>query len=193
MMVGARSADAALERDTEQRLRLERKLHRQFLEDFLAEAGDYHRYGLFGAQSARLQIEDLVLADLRRRRFVLDDRAVVADFDVWERVRAAAVADEHRVALGVVAGALGPRQHLYASAIRVVALAGRNALGDDRRPRIPADVNHLRARVGLLLVVDDRHAVELADRVVALENHARILPRDRRSRFDLRPRDLRVL
>src|SRR4029078_12172294 len=34
---------------------------------------------------------------------------------------------------------------------------------------------------------------KLADRVVALENYARVLPRDRRSRLHLRPRDLRVL
>ena len=83
-------------------------------------------------EPALLQVEDLVLADLRRRRLVLDRRRVVADLDVRERVRAAAVADEHRVALRVVARARRLRQHLHAAAIRVVALARRDSLRDDR-------------------------------------------------------------
>ena len=54
------------------------------------------------------------------------------------------------------------------------------------------DVDHLRAGVGLLAVVGERHRVELADRVVALEDAARVLPGDRRARLDLGPGDLRA-
>ena len=71
-------------------------------------------------------------------------------------------------------------------------MARRDALRDDRAARIAADVDHLRARIGLLIVVRDGHGVELADRVVAAQDAARVLPRDRRAGFDLRPRDLRV-
>src|SRR5689334_5790728 len=97
------SADASFECYSQQLLRFQRELHRQLLEYFLAEAADNHAHRLLRAEAALLQIEDLVFTDLRRRRFVLDDRAVVRDLDVRERVRAAAIADEHRVALGVVA------------------------------------------------------------------------------------------
>ena len=107
-------------------------------------------------------------------------------------MRPAAVADQHGVALGVVAGAVGLRQHLDQPAVAVVALAGGDSLGHDRASGVLPDVDHLGAGVGLLLLVDDRHRIELADRVVALKDHARILPGDGRSGFDLRPRDLGV-
>ena len=54
------------------------------------------------------------------------------------------------------------------------------------------EVDHLRPGVGLLPVVGRRNGVELADRVVALKDAARILPRDGRAGLHLRPRDLRV-
>ena len=58
--------------------------------------------------------------------------------------------------------------------------------------RVLADVDHLRAGIGLLAIVRHRDRVELADRVVALEDAARILPGDRGAGLDLRPGDLRV-
>src|SRR5690606_16943538 len=76
--------------------------------------------------------------------------------------------------------------------IRVLAEAGRNALRDDRAPGVLPEMDHLGAGVGLLPVVRGRDRVELADRVVALEDAARILPGDGRPRFDLRPGDLRA-
>ena len=139
-----------------------------------------------------LQIEDLVFADLRRRRLVLDDGGVVRHLDVRERVRAASIADKHRIALRVVASARRLREHLHAAAIRVVSFAGRDALRDDVRACVLADVDHFRTGVGLLTVIDYRHAIELTNRVVTLQNHARIFPGDRRSGLDLRPGNLRV-
>src|SRR5215208_6716567 len=53
-------------------------------------------------------------------------------------------------------------------------------------------MDHLGSSVGLLLSVDDRDGVELSDRVVTLENYARILPRDGGTGLHLGPRDLRV-
>ncbi len=69
-------------------------------------------------------------------------------------------------------------------------MPGGDPLGDDRGLRVLADVDHLRAGVGLLAVVRDGHRVELADRVVALQDAARVLPGDRRAGLDLGPGDL---
>src|SRR5439155_8963340 len=44
--------------------------------------------------------------------------------------------------------------------------------------------------VSLLAVVGDRDGIELADRVVTLQDAARIFPGDRRTGLDLGPRDL---
>ena len=108
-------------------------------------------------------------------------------------VRAALVAEQQRVALRVVAAVARALQDLHQAAVRVLALAGADALADDRASGVLADVDHLRAGVGLLEVVRQRDGVKLADAVVALQDAARVFPRDGRAGFDLRPGDLAVL
>src|SRR5204863_9342049 len=77
--------------------------------------------------------------------------------------------------------------------IGVVRAARADALGDDGRARVGADVNHLGAGVGLLAVVGQRDRVEFADAAVALEDAARIFPGDRAAGLDLGPADLRAI
>src|SRR5579862_2292803 len=137
--------DRPFERDAEELLRLERELHRQLLEDFPAEPADDQRDRVLGREPALLAIEDLVLPDLRGAGLVLGGRAVVRDLDVRERVRTALVADEHGVALRVVAGAMGSREHLDLSPVGILPVSRADALRDDRALRIPADVDHLGA------------------------------------------------
>ena len=55
-----------------------------------------------------------------------------------------------------------------------------------------ADVDHLGAGVGLLVVIGERHRVEFADRVVADQQAARIFPGDGGAGLHLRPGDLGV-
>ena len=71
-------------------------------------------------------------------------------------------------------------------------MARGNTFRDNRALGVLADMDHLGAGVGLLIVVGQRHRVKLADRVVALQNAARIFPGDRRTGFHLRPGDLRA-
>src|SRR5512145_2078746 len=77
-------ANAPLQTDAQEAGRFDRELHRQFLEDLFAESVDDHRHGVFGGQTTLPQIEDLILTDLGRRRFVLHDRGAVAHVDVRE-------------------------------------------------------------------------------------------------------------
>src|SRR5205823_14143526 len=100
------SAHAPLQTLPQQLLRLDRELHRQLAEHLLAEAVDDHADRVLRRQAALLAVENLVLADLRRRGLVLDRRALVAHLDVRERVRPALVAQQQRIALRVVAGVL---------------------------------------------------------------------------------------
>src|SRR4051794_33173320 len=58
------SSHTTFERNPQQLLRFQRELHRQLLEHFLAEAADDHAHRLLRAESALLEIEDLILADL---------------------------------------------------------------------------------------------------------------------------------
>src|SRR3954447_9639047 len=91
--------DASFQRNSEQLLRFDGELHRELAEHFAAETADDHRHRVFRADAALLAIEKLVLADLRGRRLVLHRRGRIAHLDVRERVRAALVAEEERVAL----------------------------------------------------------------------------------------------
>src|SRR6202012_1207764 len=97
------------------------------------------------------------------------------------------------IALGVVAGVVGAFEHAHQAAVGLLAVAGGNTLGDDGRAGVLADVDHLGAGVGLLTMMGQRHRVELADRVVAAQDAAGVLPGDGRAGFDLGPGDLAAL
>src|SRR5690606_4543712 len=185
-----RSADRALENDAEQLLGLDRELHRKLAEHRLAEAVDDEVDRLVLGEAALAAVEELVFADLRGGRLVLDLRARVAHVDRREGVGAALAADQERVALGVVSRVLGLRVDLNEPAIRLLAVAGADALADDRRSGVLADVDHLGAGVGLLVVVGDRDGVELAHRVVAEQDARWVLPGDRGAGLDLGPADV---
>src|SRR5205085_4444634 len=114
----------------------------------------------------------------------------IAHVDVREGVCAAAIADQQRVALRIVARAFGSGRHVNEPAIALLAFARRDALGDDRARRILSEMQHLGAGVGLLAIVGDGNRIEFAYRVVALKNAARVFPGDRRAGLDLRPRNL---
>src|SRR5215831_7809455 len=131
--IGAALANRSLQADAEKLLRFHGELHRQLLEDLLAEAVDDHRHGVFRGNAARLEIKDLILTDLRRRRLVLHLRGGVADLDVREGVRAAFVADQERIALRVIARVVRLSQNLDLAAVAVLSVPGRDTLGDDRR------------------------------------------------------------
>ena len=117
-------------------------------------------------------------------------RCRIARLNIWKRVRAAFIADEQTVTLREVARAVRAFQNADQTAIRVVGNARRNAFRDNRRTRVFADVNHLGAGIGLLMIVGDGHRVKLADAIVALQNNAWIFPGNRAAGFDLRPRNL---
>ena len=71
-------------------------------------------------------------------------------------------------------------------------MSGRYALRDDGRLRVTPYVNHLRPRVGHLVVVGDGHTVELCLGIVAAKHTRGIFPSDGRPRLYLRPGELTV-
>src|SRR6185436_7257149 len=125
----------------------------QLAEHFLAEPADDHVDRVLEVQAARAAVEDLVLADLGSGRLVLYPRRRVPDLEVWERVRAALVADEQRVALRVIARIRRVLADADQAAIGVLAVPGRDPFRDDGAAGVLPEVDHLRAGVGLLPVV----------------------------------------
>src|SRR5215469_10350989 len=96
----------------QQLLRFDRKLHRKLAEYALAETVHDHRNRVFGFQSALAQIEELFVANLGSRSFVLHARARIPHLDVWKGMRAALVADQQRITLRVIPGSARTFQNL---------------------------------------------------------------------------------
>ena len=163
------------------------------LQHVLDEAVDDQRHRFFLAQSALHAIEQHVFGNLRRRRLVLEQRRRVLGFDIRHGVRAALVADQQRIARGEVARARRLAMCGDEAAIGVLRHAGGDALRDDAAGRVLAQMDHLGAGIDLLVAVRNRDRIELAARIVAAQDAARILPGDRGAGFDLRPRNLGVL
>ena len=175
-------------------LRFDRELHRQLLEHRLAEAVDDHVHRVLLRDPAAAAIEELVVGDLRGRRLVLDDRGRVADLHVREGVRAALVAHQQRVALRVIARAVGRRQDLHQPAIGVLAVAGGDALRDDRAAACCGRCGSSSCRCrpagsGSRAPPSRTRRPSSSPR----QHAARVFPGDRRAGLDLRPADARVV
>ena len=71
-------------------------------------------------------------------------------------------------------------------------MTGRDALRDDGTLGVLTNMYHLGTCIGLLIVVGNSYRVELGLRVIAAQNARWVLPGDGTTRFNLRPRQLRV-
>src|SRR5438874_13686790 len=90
------SSNTPFEADAEQLACFDGKFHRQLLQHLLREAVDDRGHGVFSREPPLLTVEDLVVADLRYRRFMLNSRGGVLDFKIWKCVGAAFVRSEER-------------------------------------------------------------------------------------------------
>ena len=84
---------------------------------------------------------------------MLDFNAVVLDLDVGEGVGLGVVADQHRIALGIVASTHRARSDFHETPIAIAGMSGADAFGNDRTSRVFADVDHFASGVGLLVIV----------------------------------------
>ena len=72
-------------------------------------------------------------------------------------------------------------------------MTGRDTLRNNRRLGIPSDMNHLRSRVGLLIIVGNSDGIEFRRTVIATKNARGVFPRDGGARLHLRPREFAAL
>ena len=145
----------------QQFLCLDGELHGQFVHDLFGIAVDDESDSVLHADTSLLAVEELVFVDFAGRRFVLNGGGGVGYLHVGESVCAAFIAQEQRVALAVVACVGGVGSDLDESAVGILTMPRADTLAHDTRAGILAKVNHLRARVRLLVVVGYRHGVEL--------------------------------
>ena len=79
-------SDSAFERDGEQFLGLDGKLHGEFLEHLLGIAVDDKANGLLCGDTTLVAVEELIFGNLRGRGLMLEDGGVVVDIHVGEGV-----------------------------------------------------------------------------------------------------------
>src|SRR4029450_4601250 len=139
---GPALADAPLEADADQLLRLGHELHGEMLEHIAHEAVDDERHRFLSRESALQTVEQLVVGDLGGGRLVLEGRGRVLRLDIGHGMRAAFVADQERVAVGEVPRIGGLAMRRNKPAIGVVGVTGGNALGDDAARRGAGERDH---------------------------------------------------
>ena len=109
---------------------------------------------------------------------MLDGRLRLLRTDVGVCVRSGLVTDQHRIALAVIASALGIGPHLHETAIAVAGAAGTDALAHNRGAGARSDVDHLGTGIGLLAVVGEGHGIELTHRISTLQHATGVFPGD---------------
>src|SRR6266536_1095790 len=98
---------------------------------------------------------------------------------------AALIAQEERIALRVISRSRSSLQDLDHPSVGILSVTRRDPFGDDRASGVLPDVDHFRPGVGLLVIVGHRDGIEFPNGVVSLQNAARILPRNGRTRLHL--------
>lgn len=187
------SADGAFEGYGEELLCLYGKLHWELVHYLFGVAVDYQGHGVLGGDAALVAVENLVLGNLGGCGFVFHYARVVEHVDVGECVGAACGAEQQGVTLGVVAAPGGLGSHLDKSAVGILRVSCRDALADYGGARIFAQMYHLGAGVGLLVVVGDGHAVKFADARLSFEYGGGVFPCNGRAGLHLRPREFAVV
>ncbi len=129
----------------------------------------------------------MLFADFARRCLVFHYGSLVLDVRIRESVRAARGAEQQAVALAVVARTDGTGRNLYQPTVAVLAVPCRNSFGNNGAAGILSEMNHLRTRVCLLVIVRYGNRIELADGIIPREDATRVFPCDGGTRFHLRP------
>ena len=91
-------------------------------------------------------------------------------------MRAALIANQQTITLGIVAAFLGFRVHRHQTTICVLGFARRNPLGHNARLSALAQMHHLGARVRLLHIIGDSDRIKLALAVITAQNAGRVFP-----------------
>src|SRR5207244_11125822 len=119
------SSNTPFKADAEQLARFDGKFHRQLLQRLLTEAVDDRGHGVFSREPPLLTVEDLVVADLRYRRFMLNSRGGVLDFKIWKVGVPAWVNGPLNSEVGVDAGIFRALHTLHDRATHLLRVSGR--------------------------------------------------------------------
>ena len=104
--------------------------------------------------------------------------ARVLHLDIGHSMRPALIAKKQAVALRKVPHTIGLRGDADEAAIGAVGFAGGDPLGHNGGSGALAIVDHLRAGIGLLIIIGDGDRIKFSHAVIAIEDAAWIFPGD---------------
>src|SRR3954449_889825 len=185
-------ANRALHLELDQAVHLDRVLHGELLDDRLDEAVDDQLRGLLLVDAVRLQVEELLLADLRDGGLVADVDVVLADANRGVGVRARLRVEQERVADDLRLRAVRALGDLEQAAVRGAPAVLRDRLREDVRGRVRRRVDDLPASVLVLAGAGERDRQDLAVGALAHEIDARVLHRELRAEVAVDPLHGRV-
>src|SRR5438270_1105687 len=186
-------ANRALHLELDQAVHLNRVLHRELLGDRLDEAVHDQLRRLLLGDAVRLEVEELLLTDLRDGGLVADVDVVLADPDGRVGVGARVFVEEQRVAHDLRARLGGALRDLQQAAVAGPPAVLRDRLGEDVRRGPRSGVDDLPARVLVLAVAGERDREDLAVRLLAEEIYRRILHGQLRTEVAINPLNGRML
>src|SRR6266850_1755023 len=186
-------ANGALHLERDEPVHLDCVIHRERLDDRLDEAVHDHR-GPFGlGEAAAHEVEELLLTDLRDRGLVTDGHVLFVDLHVRVGVASRGLVQDERIAPHSAFGTVRPGIDLHQTAVGLLpgSLADPLALDDARRVR--RGVDHLGARILVLVSSREGDREHFAVSALAHEVDARILHRDLRAEVRVDPGHAGVL
>src|SRR5918994_6713650 len=168
-------ADRAFHLQLDQAVQLDGVLQRKLLGYWLDEAVDDHRNGLLLGEPAALEVEELVLPDLRDRCLVLGVDLLLLDLDVRIRVRSRVLVQQERVALDPALGVVAALMNLQEPAVRAPASPLGDRLGGDEARGVRRGVDDLAPRILVLPVARVGYGEDLTARALADQIHRWVL------------------
>ena len=114
-------------------------------------------------------------------------RCLIMNIHIWESMCTALISQQQRVTLAVITSVIRFLRYTDQSAIRILAVTGRNTFADNCTTGILTEMNHLRTCIRLLVVISHSHRIKFCCRIITCQDTGRIFPGNRRTGFHLCP------
>ena len=167
---------AALEGNGQQFSCFNSKFHGQFIQNFLGIPVDNKCNGFFGREPSLLAIVQEILLDFGGGRlvFYLGIRAV--NFKIRIGMRAATIAHEKGIALGIISSIDRAFTNLHQTAIGVLAATCTDSFAYNAAGCIAANMDHFGSGIGLLSPSGQGNRVKFTGAVISLKDDAGVFP-----------------
>ena len=109
---------------------------------------------------------------------MLHNRRLIMDIHIREGMRTTFITQQQRIALTIVTRIVRLLSYTHQTTVRVLTMSGRDTFADNGTTGILTQMNHLRTRIRLLVIIRHRHTVEFSRGIISSQNAGRVFPRN---------------